>query len=238
MKRIFATALSLIAAYSLAFGASTVPVQLLNPSGSTNGQAIVSTGASTAPTWGDVSAANVSGLGTAATANTGTSGATVPLLNGTNTWSGVQTFSTLVTPTSTVGIKATATNDTVQAGSVGEQAVNTASAVSLTSGTPANCTSVNLAPGEWVVTGSFAVVPTAVVTNVVAGIASASVTLPGVPYRTLMQATFTSGGAQSFAVPTRDYKFTTATTIYIVGQATFASGTATASCQIFAWRPR
>jgi hypothetical protein len=31
------------------------------------------------------------GLGSAATANTGTSGATVPLLNGTNTWSGAQT---------------------------------------------------------------------------------------------------------------------------------------------------
>jgi hypothetical protein len=31
-------------------------------------------------------------LGTAATANTGTSGATIPLLNGTNTWSGVQTY--------------------------------------------------------------------------------------------------------------------------------------------------
>ena len=32
------------------------------------------------------------GLGTSATVNTGTSGATIPLLNGTNTWSGVQTF--------------------------------------------------------------------------------------------------------------------------------------------------
>jgi hypothetical protein len=32
------------------------------------------------------------GLGTAATVNTGTSGATIPLLNGTNTWSGVNTF--------------------------------------------------------------------------------------------------------------------------------------------------
>lgn len=31
------------------------------------------------------------GLGTSATVNTGTSGATIPLLNGTNTWSGVQT---------------------------------------------------------------------------------------------------------------------------------------------------
>jgi hypothetical protein len=38
---------------------------------------------------------NVS-FGTAATANTGTSGATLPLLNGTNTWSGTQTFGTVL----------------------------------------------------------------------------------------------------------------------------------------------
>lgn len=36
---------------------------------------------------------DVSGLGTAATVNTGTSGATIPLLNGGNTWSAAQTFS-------------------------------------------------------------------------------------------------------------------------------------------------
>lgn len=35
---------------------------------------------------------NSSALGTAASQNTGTSGATIPLLNGTNTFSGVQTF--------------------------------------------------------------------------------------------------------------------------------------------------
>lgn len=37
------------------------------------------------------------GLGTSATVNTGTSGATIPLLNGVNTWSGGQTFSTQTT---------------------------------------------------------------------------------------------------------------------------------------------
>lgn len=42
----------------------------------------------------DAAAARTSlGLGTAAVQNTGTSGANVPLLNGVNTWSGVQTFS-------------------------------------------------------------------------------------------------------------------------------------------------
>lgn len=37
------------------------------------------------------------GLGDAATKNTGTSGAAVPLLNGTNTWSSTQTFSVAIT---------------------------------------------------------------------------------------------------------------------------------------------
>lgn len=37
------------------------------------------------------------GLGTAATVNTGTSGATIPLLNGTNTWAAAQTFADDIT---------------------------------------------------------------------------------------------------------------------------------------------
>src|ERR1700761_2652695 len=41
-------------------------------------------------------------FGTAASQNTGTSGATVPLLNGTNTWGGAQTFS--LAPTLSAGM--------------------------------------------------------------------------------------------------------------------------------------
>ena len=44
------------------------------------------------------------GLGTAATVNTGTSGATIPLLNGTNTWSGTQTFSVSANLNGTSGV--------------------------------------------------------------------------------------------------------------------------------------
>lgn len=43
------------------------------------------------------------GLGTAATQNTGTSGANLPFLNGTNTWANAQTFSANLTVTDTNG---------------------------------------------------------------------------------------------------------------------------------------
>ncbi|MFM0566979.1 hypothetical protein PQQ88_01350 [Paraburkholderia caledonica] len=54
MKKIIGALIALYSAFAVS--ATTVPVQLLNPTGSTSGQAIVSTGASSAPTWGSVAA--------------------------------------------------------------------------------------------------------------------------------------------------------------------------------------
>lgn len=55
MKRFFASIA--LALYALAASAVTLsPVQLLNPAGSTSGQAAVSTGPSTPPAWGNVTA--------------------------------------------------------------------------------------------------------------------------------------------------------------------------------------
>jgi hypothetical protein len=58
MKKILGALIALFA--SAAFSATTVPVQLINPTGSTTGQAIVSTGSSSAPTWGNVTATTLS----------------------------------------------------------------------------------------------------------------------------------------------------------------------------------
>jgi hypothetical protein len=55
MKRYLFIALGLLA--TIANAATTVPVQLLNPAGSSSGQAVVSTGPSTAPGWGVVATA-------------------------------------------------------------------------------------------------------------------------------------------------------------------------------------
>lgn len=58
MKRILITAIIAVCAIS-SWGATTTPVQLLNPTGSASGQAIVSTGPGSAPAWGNLSAGSL-----------------------------------------------------------------------------------------------------------------------------------------------------------------------------------
>ncbi|HDR9288084.1 TPA: hypothetical protein QDB46_003213 [Burkholderia multivorans] len=277
MNRFFASALLALA--SVAFGATTTPVQLLNPSGSTAGQAIISNGPSTPPTWGTVSLSGITGtlaianggtgatsapaaltnllststipltnggtgaatassarqnlgLGTAATSNTGTSGATVPLLNGANTWSGAQTFSALITPSSTIGIKGTVTNDDAQSGSVGEWGNNFTSGVSLTTGVNANCASASLAAGDYDVRGTIQFIPaaTTTVSAAIASISTTSATAGGLTGgQTGILASFATGQQQYVSTRTARVKLAAPTTVYLVGALGFGTSTATCS---------
>jgi hypothetical protein len=98
MKRIL-IALALACAAVSSFGATLNPVQLLNPAGSSSGQAIISTGASTAPAWGNVPVANVTGGAPLASPSftgtvsiTNTSGNSFVVNGSGNTSSGAQFF--------------------------------------------------------------------------------------------------------------------------------------------------
>ena len=93
MKRLFAAILALPA---LALAATTTPVQLLSPTGSTAGQAIVSNGPSSAPTWQAVPLTGVTGVLPIANGGTNASTAAAARTNlgvpstGANTFSGSQ----------------------------------------------------------------------------------------------------------------------------------------------------
>jgi len=58
LRKIFALVLAAVA--SVATATTLNPIQLLNPTGSTSGQAIISTGASTAPAWGNIAVGGLS----------------------------------------------------------------------------------------------------------------------------------------------------------------------------------
>jgi len=262
MKKLF---LALLFAPILAGAQTKVPVQLLNSAGSTAGQAIISTGPTTAPAFGAVPLTGITGtlaianggtgatsaaaartnlgLGTAAVANTGTSGATVPLLNAANTWSLAQTFSVrptfngatpwdsanlnfatppaiggttpaagafttlsatgLITPSSTVGIKGTATNDSAQAGSIGEYLTGTTTATSLTSLTNTNAAAVALAAGDYDAScvATFKPAGGAVPTGFVVGMNNVSATLGPAGSNIFNQFTYPANANQTVTSP-------------------------------------
>lgn len=353
MKRVFVTVFTALC--GLASAATLAPVQLLNPAGSTAGQAIVSTGPATAPTWGSVglngisavpantvlanatnasakatafsmpscstsssalnytsgagigcnSSINASTLGgtaaaayallaspaftgapTAPTASAGTNTTQLattafvansfaplasPALTGTPTTptatAGTNTtqiattafvqnavtgggnagsFTTvavsgLISPTSSIGIKGTATNDNAQAGSVGEYPTPTnLTNVSLTSGAAANGASVPLTAGDWEVSGMCQFTPagTTTISSVIAGINTTSATLPGAPNETAIQGVLTTGAQQLISTWPARISLAATTTVYTVCQAGFGTSTMTVNGYIRARRPR
>ncbi|MFP3799428.1 hypothetical protein [Paraburkholderia sp. SIMBA_027] len=329
MKRILVAALAACLT-AVAFGATTLPPSMINPTGSTAGQAILSTGSTGQPVWGAVPLSGITGtlaitnggtgattqaaalanllgsstvpianggtaastaatartnlgLGTAATANTGTSGATVPLLSTANTWTLAQAFTVrptfngatpwdssnlaspastasptftgtvttaaltatgLITPSTTSGIKGTTAADSANAGSVGEyisSAVGTNTAITA-SGSAQNCTSISLTAGDWDVGGGAffaAAAGSGTWTGLYAGISATSVTLPSSAYL-LWQVSYPTAitANEAGTVPTQRVNVSATTTIYLIVQATYSSGTMNFQCNLWARRRR
>lgn len=113
-----------------------------------------------------------------------TTSATLARTDAGQTFSGAQAFSGLVTPSA--GVKGVSTNTNAAAGNVGEyisSSVPQGSAVSLTSTTAANITSISLTAGDWDVWGTVAFDLSAnpTITRLQQWISSTSATVPTAP---------------------------------------------------------
>lgn len=126
----------------------------------------------------------------------------------------------------------TATNDSAAAGNVGEyvsSSVAQGSAVSLTSGIPANVTSISLTAGDWDVTGSIAVVfsVSGAGTDIIGGINTTSAALPTVETNRaqLRGVTINATNPPVLAIAPVRLSLTATTTVYLIGFGVFSSGT-------------
>jgi len=148
---------------------------------------------------------------------------------------------------STSGIIGTTTNDDAAAGSVGQEVesiIPFASAISLTTNTPANVTSISLTAGDWDVWGNVGFNGNAATTFSTGEgwVSSTSATVPDLslfsnrPYGT-PTTIFTTDNV-CFTVPQRRFKLSGTTTIYLGVFAVFAVNTCSAYGAIYARRRR
>lgn len=243
MRRLIAIILS---GFACAAGAATLnPVQLLNPSGSTAGQAIISNGPSNAPTWQAVPLNGVTGVLPIANGGTNASTASTALSNlGGAALTGA-TFTGAITPSQTAGIVGTTTNNSANTGSVGEYVTASTQNTGATTAVPLNATMVSLTAGDWDVTGICRFTPNVTTTSTqwVCGISTTSNTFDtaatGISNYFLLSGIHAdASAAQNISAPITRISISSTTTVYLVSQTTFATSTMMVSGFIRARRVR
>jgi hypothetical protein len=156
------------------------------------------------------------------------------------------TISSLTFSPTTNGIVGTTAANDAAAGYVGEyieSAVAVGSAVSLTTGTGADITSISLTAGDWDVEGevAFNTAATTSLTRVTASIATGSGLINSVTTTTVSMVATVFGAVstvQQLPVTRRRVNVSTTTTIYLVARGTFTVSTLTAHGYIGARRVR
>lgn len=144
----------------------------------------------------------------------------------------------LFSPSSTNGIAGTTTNDNANAGSWGEYVTASFASVALTSGVNNNPTSISLTAGDWDIDGGVVITAsTNNMTNITGGITTTAGSLPAPGYYWNVQQS-TGFLAYSAALPHQRLSLTATTTVYVILNVTFASGTAATSGIIRARRVR
>jgi hypothetical protein len=136
-----------------------------------------------------------------------------------------------ISPSQTGGIVGTTTNNNAQAGSVGEfisSGVPLGSAVSLTTATPANITSISLTAGDWDCRGTAAFNPSSAAQAFQGWINTASAAVPsvasgfGVDSEEATSAIFLG---EELPIAGTRISVASTTTVYLSAQSTFSTGT-------------
>ena len=149
-----------------------------------------------------------------------------------------------ITPSQTAGIVGTTTNNSANAGSVGEYVTATTLTVSTSSGVPLNVTSISLTAGDWDVSGVLQVIPTGSTT--LAGVTASISTTSGAtgPFGTstflnLVATTgYATGQSQGIPTPVVRLSLASTTTVFLVANVVFGTSTLTSSGLIRARRMR
>ena len=236
------------AALAVNVGSAGAPV-LFNGAGGTPSSMTATnlTGTATGLTAGTASAVAVGGItglgtgvATALAANVTGSGSIV-LANAPTFVTGTVTAPS-ITFSSTSGVIGTTTNNNAAAGSVGEfvsSQILFASATSLSNNTPKNITSISLTAGDWDVYANVYFNPST--TNVSSCIAAINTTSATLPDNSLLSQNGIGGaseGALGLVVLPQRISIGSTTTVYVIGQASFATGSCTACGGIYARRVR
>lgn len=154
---------------------------------------------------------------------------------------GIYAAKKIITPSTvqaTGGYVGTATNDSADAGEVGEY-ITANNSIFLTNGVMANVTSISLTAGDWDVTGMMSFgYDAATVTDVLAGTSSTSAFLITANSAGGLRQFTTVTGSDAFALPTVRFSLSTTTTIYLPAYASFSAGSVTATGVIRARRIR
>lgn len=137
---------------------------------------------------------------------------------------------------STPQIQGVSNGSAANTGFIGEYVsslIAVGSAVSLTTATPKNITSISLTAGDWDVEGNINLNATSATVASgslwVGGINTTSATIPttGAEVQESIPTVTTTSFKTSIATPPQRISITTTTTVYLVAEATFTAGTVT-----------
>jgi hypothetical protein len=143
-----------------------------------------------------------------------------------------------------IPVQGTNTNDNAAAGVVGEiieSLVPAGSAVSLTTATPANVTSISLTAGDWDVWANVGFNPSGNSQRILSTINTTSGTIPTVPNNGAYadsRSSFSASAGQVQATGMRRYSLAATTTVYLIAYTEFTTGTMAAYGYLGARRVR